>query len=72
MRRRLFWTIALVAAVTGFLVLIGTVVASQRAAVEATYREMDQSAVEAVAIIEETIERAEQRPGAGAELFRFL
>ena len=72
MRRRLFWTIALVAAVTGFLVLVGTVVASQRAAVEATYREMSQSADEAVAIIEETIERAEERPGAGAELFRFL
>lgn len=72
MRRRLFWTITLVAALTGFLVLVGTVIASQRAAVEATYREMNQSAQEAVAIIEETIERAEERPGVGIELLRFL
>ncbi len=72
MRRRFFWTIALVAGVTGLLVLVGSVVASQRAAVEATYREMKQSADEAIAIIEETIERADVRPGAGAELLRFL
>ena len=72
MRRRLFWTIAGVAAVTGLLVLAGSVFASQRAAVEATYREMRQSSQEAVAIIEDTLERAERRPGAAQELFRLL
>jgi signal transduction histidine kinase len=72
MRRRLFWTIAGVAAVTGLLVLAGSAFAYQRAAVEATYREMRQSSQEAVAIIEETLERAERRPGAAQELFRLL
>ena len=72
MRRRLFWTIAGVAAVTGLLVLVGSTIASQRAAVEATYREMKNSADEAVEIIEETVERAEERPGVGPELFRLL
>lgn len=72
MRRRLFWTIAGVAAVTGLLVLVGSVVASQRAAVEATYREMKNSADEAVAIIGEVADRAEQQPGAARELFRLL
>jgi two-component system sensor histidine kinase BaeS len=72
MRRRLFWTIAGVAAVTGLLVLAGSAFASQRAAVEATYREMRQSSQEAVAIIEDTLERAERRPGATQELFRLL
>ncbi len=72
MRRRLFWTIAGVAAITGLLVLAGSVFASQRAAVDATYREMKQSSQEAAAIIVETIERAERRPGAVQELFRLL
>ncbi|MEE8407682.1 MAG: hypothetical protein V3S32_11100, partial [Acidimicrobiia bacterium] len=72
MRRRLFWTIAGVAAVTGLLVLAGSAFASQRAAVEATYREMAQSSREAVAIIEDTLERVERRPGAAQELFRLL
>lgn len=72
MRRRLFWTIAGVAAVTGLLVLGGSAIASQRAAVDATYREMKQSADEAVAIIEDFIERAEERPGAIRELIRLL
>lgn len=70
MRRRLFWAIVGVAAVTGLLVLAGAVIASQRAAVEATYREMSQSAREAVAIIEETAQRAEANPAAGRELIR--
>jgi signal transduction histidine kinase len=72
MRRRLFWTIAGVAAVTGLLVLAGSAFAYQRAAVEATYREMRQSSQEAAAIIEDEIERAERRPGAVQELFRLL
>ncbi|MEE9178201.1 MAG: HAMP domain-containing sensor histidine kinase [Acidimicrobiia bacterium] len=72
MRRRLFWTIAGVAAVTGLLVLAGSAFASQRAAVEATYREMRQSSQEAVAIIEDTLERVERRPGAAQEVFRLL
>ncbi len=72
MRRRLFWTIAGVAAVTGLLVLAGSTFASQRAAVEATYREMAQSSREAVAIIQETVERTEGRPRATQELFRLL
>ena len=50
MRRRLFWTIAGVAAATGILVLLAAVFASQRAAVDATYRELQVSADEAVAI----------------------
>ena len=72
MRRRLFWTIAGVAAVTGLLVLVGSVVASQRAAVEATYREMAKSSVEAVAVIEDTLDRAQGRPRAIVDLFRTL
>jgi HAMP domain-containing protein len=72
MRRRLFWTIAGVAAVTGLLVLAGSAFAYQRAAVEATYREMRQSSQEAAAIIEDEIERAERRPGAVQEVFRLL
>jgi signal transduction histidine kinase len=71
-RRRLFWTIAGVAAITGLLVLAGSAVASQRAAVDATYRELSQSSEEAAAIIVETIEGAERRPGAAQELFRLL
>ena len=57
---------------TGLLVLAGSAIASQRAAVDATYREMQQSSQEAAAIIVETIERAERRPGAAQELFRLL
>ncbi|HEX6219484.1 MAG TPA: HAMP domain-containing sensor histidine kinase [Acidimicrobiia bacterium] len=56
MRRRLFWTIAGVAAATGILVLIAAVFASQRAAVDATYRELQVSANEAVAIIDQQLE----------------
>lgn len=56
MRRRLFWTIAGVAAATGMLVLLAAVFASQRAAVDATYRELEVSAGEAVAIIDEYME----------------
>ena len=72
MRRRMFWTIAGVAAVTGLLVLVGSVFASQRAAVDATYREMKQSSDEAVAIIEDAAGRVEGRPGAAFDLFRLL
>jgi len=71
-RRRLFWAIVGVASVTGLLVLAGTVYASQRAAVTATYREMKHSSDEAVLIIQDAVERAEQRPGLGAELFRLV
>lgn len=72
MRRRLFWTIAGVAAITGLLVLAGSVVASQRAAVDATYREMKQSSDEAVAIINDALVRNEQRPAAILEVLRLL
>ena len=72
MRRRLFWTIAGVAAVTGLLVLAGSAFAYQRAVIEATYREMQHSSQEAVLIIEETLERIARRPGAVQELFHLL
>lgn len=72
MRRRLFWTIFGVAAVTGLLVLIGAAIASQRAAVDATYRELANSANEAVSLIDDAIENVEQRPGAVLDLFRLL
>lgn len=71
MRRRLFWTIAVVAAVTGLLVLGASAVASQRAAVSATYREMGKSAIEAVGIIEE-FQGGRPRPGVAADLLRLL
>jgi signal transduction histidine kinase len=71
-RRRLFWAIVGVASITGLLVLVGSVIASQRAAVEATYREMKQSSDEAVLIIQDAVDRAEHRPGAAAELFRLV
>lgn len=71
MRRRLFWTIAGVAAITGLLVLAAAVFASQRAAVDATYRELQVSADEAVAIIQERVDQ--QGPlAAVAELTRLL
>ena len=72
MRRRLFWAIVGVAGVTGLLVLVGAVFASQRAAVDATYREMKQSSDEAVLIIQDLFDRAEQRPGATPDLFRLV
>ena len=72
MRRRLFWTIAGVAAFTGLLVLVGSVIASQRAAVDATYREMKKSTDETVALIEDTVAQLERRPGAAVELLRIF
>jgi signal transduction histidine kinase len=72
MRRRLFWTIAGVAAITGLIVLVGTVFASQRAAVEATQRELAHSSREIVTIIEDTVEQAQRRPGGLIEVIRLL
>ncbi len=72
MRRRLFWAIVGVASVTGLLVLVGSVFASQRAAVDATYRELKKSSDEAVHIIQDAVERAERRPSAAPELFRLV
>ena len=72
MRRRLFWTIAGVAGVTGLLVLAGSVFASQRAAVDATYRELQVSANEAVVIIDDFLDEQGQRPGAVIELLRLV
>ena len=72
MRRRLFWTITIVAAATGLLVLIGSVVASQRAAREATFRELLQSSREAVAVIEEFVSREDPRPRPPGELLALL
>ncbi|MFQ5522482.1 MAG: ATP-binding protein [Acidimicrobiia bacterium] len=60
------------AAITGFLVLVGSLVAAQRAAVEATYREMRKSTAEAVAIIHDAVAQAERRPAASLELLRLL
>jgi signal transduction histidine kinase len=71
MRRRLFWTIAGVAAVTGLFVLAVAVFFYQRAVVDATYREMQLSADEAATIIQERIDQ--QGPLAAiAELTRLL
>jgi signal transduction histidine kinase len=72
MRRRLFWTIAGVAAATGLLVLAAAVFASQRAAVDATYRELQVSADEAVAIIDDYLARDGQRPRAVLEFLGLL
>ncbi|MFZ0627485.1 MAG: HAMP domain-containing sensor histidine kinase [Acidimicrobiia bacterium] len=72
MRKRLFWAIAGVAFLTGVLVLAGVIVASQRAAVEATQRELSRSADEVVSILQDTVEASNQRPGALVELIRVL
>jgi signal transduction histidine kinase len=72
MRRRLFWTIAGVAGVTGLLVLAASVFASQRAAVDATYRELQVSANEAVNIIDEFLQVEGQRPVAVLEIIRLV
>lgn len=72
MRRRLFWTIAGVAAVTGLLILAASVFASQRAAVEATYRELQVSADEAVSVIQDLISAEGQRPAAVLEVIRLV
>jgi signal transduction histidine kinase len=69
-RRRLFWTIAGVAAITGLLVLVGSVISSQRAATEATYRELRNSSDEAISLIHDRV--ASSRPGAVRELIRLV
>lgn len=72
MRRRLFWTIFAVAAFTGVLVLVAVAVATQRAAVDATFRELTNSATEATALIDEALADVGDRPGAVRDLFRLL
>lgn len=72
MRRRLFWTIAGVSVVMGTLVLLGALFSSQRAAVDATERELERAAIEVVGIINDAIERGEVRPGAMVEVFALL
>jgi two-component system sensor histidine kinase BaeS len=72
LRRRLFWTIAGVAVATGLLVLAASVFASQRAAVDATYRELQVSANEAVAVIDDILEAEGLRPAAILEMIRLL
>lgn len=72
MRRRLFWTIASVALVMGILVLVAALVSSQRAATDGTKRELERAATEVVAIIEDAIERGEERPAAMAEVIQLL
>ncbi|HEU4320782.1 MAG TPA: HAMP domain-containing sensor histidine kinase [Acidimicrobiia bacterium] len=72
MRRRIFWTIAGVAAVTGVLVLAAAVFSSQRAAIDATYRELEVSAKEAVTIIDDYLAGGADRPGAALEFLRLL
>lgn len=72
MRRRLFWTIAGVAFATGVLVLVASVFASQRAAVDATYRELQVSANEAVSVIDDILEAEGRRPSAVLEIISLL
>lgn len=72
MRRRLFWTIAGVAAATGLLVLAASVFASQRAAVDATYRELQVSANEAVTIINDFVQTEGRPLAAGLQLLRLI
>ncbi|MGB8361874.1 MAG: HAMP domain-containing sensor histidine kinase [Acidimicrobiia bacterium] len=72
MRRRLFWALSGVAALTGMLVLAGAVVASQRAAVDATYRALQVSADEAVTVINDFFSDDGNRPGAVIEILRLL
>jgi two-component system OmpR family sensor kinase len=71
-RRRLFWTIAGVAVVTGLLVLAASIYASQRAAVDATYRELHASANEAVTVINDFLATEGGRPDAALELLRVI
>ena len=72
MRRRIFWTIAGVATVTGILVLAAAVFSSQRAAVDATYRELEVSASEAVTILDDYLAGGADRPRAALEFLRLL
>ncbi len=71
MRRRLFWALVAVAALSGLLVLAGAVVSGRRAAIEATFREMLRSSQEAVSIIERIGDDAD-RPNATPQLLRLL
>lgn len=72
MRRRLFWAIFAVASITGLLVLAGITVAIQRAAVDATFRELTNSAHEAVAVVDEAVDEIGEGPGAVRDLLRLL
>ena len=72
MRRRLFWTILVVAAATGLLVLLGAFASSRQQNVRATYRELALSANEAVLIVDEAIERSDGSPRQVAEVLRLL
>lgn len=58
--------------VMGSMVLIAALVSSQRAAVDATRRELDRAANEVAMLIEETIAVGETRPAAIAELIALL
>lgn len=72
MRRRLFWTIAGVAAATGLLALAASVFTSQRAAVDATYRELQASADEAVSVVDEFLAAEGQRLEGAIDLLRTI
>jgi signal transduction histidine kinase len=73
MRRRLFWAIAGVSIVMGSLVLVAALFSSQRAAQEATQRELERATTEVVGIIEDAIERGEVgSPAAMGEVFALL
>lgn len=72
MRRRLFWTIAGVAVATGLVVLAAAVFVSQRAAVDATYRELQVSANEAVSVIHAIVDAEGSRPAAVLEVIGLL
>lgn len=67
----MFWAIAGVAALTGLLVLAGSLYATQRSAVDATYRELSQSADEAVAVIRGSLQSG-PGPAAAVEVLGLL
>ena len=56
----------------GSLVLIAALLSSQRAAVDATQRELDRAATSVVTLIEEAVAQGETRPAAIAELIALL
>lgn len=56
----------------GSLVLIAALLSSQRAAVDATQRELDRAATSVITLIEEAVAQGETRPAAIAELIALL
>jgi two-component system sensor histidine kinase BaeS len=57
MRRRIFWSIMVVALLTTLLLVVAGVVATQRAVVNATRREMQVAAAEVAGLVESSLDR---------------